>query len=80
MAEGKQRDDWNHTADLQATVAEPNRDREKRKAPFGRLDFHPFLQRDEERRKKRDGVTAATKPVEMIPVSVLCSVFVKGGK
>lgn len=43
MREARQRIDWNHTASVLAIIAEVNRDREKRSAPFEPREFNPFL-------------------------------------
>lgn len=43
MAEAKRNHDWNQTALLAVLIAEPNRDKKLRNAPFTEADFHPGL-------------------------------------
>lgn len=42
MAEGRQHDQWWHTAHLICAIAEPQRDPEKRRLPYEPIDFYPF--------------------------------------
>ncbi|MFM1881638.1 MAG: hypothetical protein RJA05_47 [Planctomycetota bacterium] len=42
MAEGRARDQWDHTAALLAMLANAHRDHRQRSEPFGIADFHPF--------------------------------------
>jgi hypothetical protein len=41
MAEGRARDQWDHTAALLAMLANAHRDHRQRSEPFGIADFHP---------------------------------------
>ena len=51
MLDGRQMAQWDHTAAILAMQAEINRDRKKRRKPFGPGDFHPMVQ--QKRKKKR---------------------------
>lgn len=42
MVEARQRDQWNHTADLMALLANLQRDPKRRARPFERGHFHPL--------------------------------------
>lgn len=42
MVEARQRDQWNHTADLMALLANLQRDPKRRSRPFERGHFHPL--------------------------------------
>lgn len=41
MAHGRQNDQWNHTADLMALLANCHRDPKQTRQPFRREQFHP---------------------------------------
>lgn len=56
MAEGKRKDDWDHTAQLLACLCEINRDPKRRSTPFTSGTFHPF--REVDRVKRRSDVKA----------------------
>ncbi len=53
MAGGRQRERWQHTSQVLAMLAEPNRDRKKRTTPYTADDFDPFA--DKGRKKKPIG-------------------------
>lgn len=42
MSQSKEREAWNHTADLLCLTANINRDTEARPEPFERAHFHPY--------------------------------------
>jgi len=42
MAEGRRRDQWDHTASLMALIATCHRDPKKRRSGFVPSEFHPF--------------------------------------
>jgi len=42
MAEGRRRNEWEHTALIAAQFAEAHRDKKKRAKPFRFDDFYPF--------------------------------------
>lgn len=42
MADGKRRNEWDQTSIIWATLANPNRDTKKRKAPFCPSLIHPL--------------------------------------
>jgi hypothetical protein len=65
MAEGRRRDQWNHTASVLALVANANRDPKKGRA-FTPADFHPM-----------SGPKREPPPIKA-DISVL-KVFVNGG-
>ena len=64
MVDGKQRDDWNHTADLMTVIAEPIRDKDAHPRRFTRATFHPFLEEPK------------PEPRPTIPFSALKAIFV----
>jgi hypothetical protein len=64
MAEGRARDQWDHTAALLALLANAHRDHRQRSEPFGIADFHPF------RAPRR------SEPLK-VDITVLRDVFVK---
>ena len=53
MADGKQREAWNHTAHLLAMI-DNRMTFGKRDSSSKPSDFHPFLQRDKQRKKEDD--------------------------
>jgi len=48
MAEGRRRENWDHTASVLCLTANVNRD--PKKAAFRPVDFHPFMQRMEKKK------------------------------
>jgi hypothetical protein len=42
MAEGRIRENWNHTAQLMALTANINRDPKRKPKPYSPADFHPM--------------------------------------
>lgn len=54
MSESKQRDKWNHTAQLLAMTANCNRDRKKKSSPFTSDDFNPYSDQNRKPEKKAD--------------------------
>ncbi len=64
MVEGKQRDQWQHTAWLLCQTANVHRDDKKRKRPFEFHEFYPFKMK----RKKSD--------VIQVPFETLKKVFI----
>jgi len=69
MAEGRDRQRWNHTAQLLALIANANRDPKKRRA-FRPSDFNPYA-----RGRGREGL-----PITKGTIGVLKTVFVKNRK
>ena len=53
MVEGKQRDEWLHTCEVMAMIANTVRDPKKRKKPYLGKDLYPFA---------RDGATDGKPP------------------
>lgn len=45
MADGKCKEAWNRTSELWAVLAESNRDRKKRHAPYTAADIHPYARK-----------------------------------
>lgn len=70
MAEGRVRQEWNHTSCILAMIANVNRDRKRRSRPFDPKEFHP-LEHGRESGKAGFAVKAGD-------VSILKQVFVKG--
>lgn len=44
MAEGRQRDAWNHTASIMALTANVHRDPKQKRTPYESDDFHPLTE------------------------------------
>ena len=61
MNEGKQYDNWNHTAAVMCLLANINR--EKKSKTFSLPDFHPFM-------KRRMGTVIDSKTIHMLKVFV----------
>jgi hypothetical protein len=62
---------WNHTAAIEATIANSQRDEKKRRRPFTARNFHPHILFDIAKRKK----LKEDKPVS---ITILRDVFVDG--
>lgn len=62
---------WNHTASIQATLANTQRDEKKRRKPFTARSFHPHLLFGIAQKKK----LKEDKPVS---ITILRDVFVDG--
>lgn len=74
MQEGADFARWNHTAAIQATLANTVRDSKKRSKPFQAREFHPHIlhakkQRENEQRGDGDG---------KVSITILRDVFVEG--
>ncbi len=65
MSDAKTKGDWARTASIMAVIAEVNRDKKKRPAPFTANDFNPTVER-----KK-------PKVVQHKDLSVLRDIFVR---
>ena len=64
MVDGRQRDQWRHTASILCQTANIYRDTKKRRSPFKFGEFYPFK-------------VKKTKPdIPQVPFSTLKSVFV----
>lgn len=68
MESGRAENDWMHTADVLAMLAEINRNRKKRSAPFRAIEFNRF-----EIAKRR--AANADKPRATVGVEFLKEVF-----
>jgi len=64
MADGRVREEWNHTSQLMCLTANINRDPKRKPKPYAPADFHPL-----ERAR-------AARPIPA-DISVLRDVFVK---
>jgi len=62
MAEGKQRDLWNHTAQVTSILANVNRGPKTK--PFHLHDFHPFL--DKPKHVGRGGIPIRAENIALL--------------
>ncbi len=53
MVEARQRDQWQHTAQVLCLVANCNRDEKRRSSPYEPWEFHPLELRDRRPVKQR---------------------------
>ena len=67
MAEGRAREEWDHTAPVLAMLANAHRDHRQRSEPFGVDDFHPFRAL---RRTDRTLSAALTGPAPQLPATL----------
>ena len=67
MADGRQRDAWNHTAALMALTANCHRDPKQRSTPFEPNDFHPMPS------------TVRRKPITKVSIGALKGMFTGEG-
>lgn len=68
MAEARDWQDWNHTAQLSAMIANTCRDPKKKSKPFLPAEFHPLLLASR----------GARSPETRAPITVLKDVFIDG--
>jgi hypothetical protein len=54
MARGRQRAQWDRTAQLSVLIANPHRDVQKHPEPFEPWEFHPFAEGKPPKAKKRE--------------------------
>ena len=65
MAEGRQREAWDHTSHLLAMLFNANRD-PKKTSPAGAANFHPLVKREK-----------PARPEKKAKIGILKSVFVR---
>lgn len=63
MADAKMDQDWNHTSEVLALIANANRDPKKRREPFTSDDFHPLR---EKKSKRGRGIPITGKNIELL--------------
>ena len=68
MADEREWQAWQHTAQLSAMIANSQRDPKKKSKPFLPAEFHPLLLAEKKRRVKR----------RKAPITVLKDVFIDG--
>lgn len=68
MADEREWQAWQHTAQLSAMIANAHRDPKQRAKPFLPGEFHPLLLAEKKRRANR----------QKAPITVLRDVFVEG--
>lgn len=66
---------WNHTATIQATLANTVRDPKTKSKPWYAHDFHPHILHAERMRRKREGEPERTGETKA-SISILKDVFV----
>jgi hypothetical protein len=59
MVDGRQRDQWLHTCEVIAMIANTVRDKKKRRKPFRGADLYPYTDRSKTRTKPKEKAEAA---------------------
>ena len=63
MADTRMDQDWNHTSEVLALIANANRDPKKRREPFTSDDFHPLR---EKKSKRGRGIPITGKNIHLL--------------
>lgn len=69
MSEARQRERWDHTSFIIATLMNANRDPKKRRRPFAPSEFNPFSP-DSVRGSSSDGIQITPKTIHFLKVFV----------
>lgn len=76
MNEGRDRGLWWHTASIEATLANTVRDKKKRRRGYQAAEFHPWEERDRQRKRRAEAKMRREDGNGKSDVRILKAVFV----